>query len=79
LVEVVISTRLPCIRLGSCGGLGAVYVPEQFPAVIYKVDDNKTSFLIFNSGRVVIAGARSMAHLNEAAERIAEKLRMYSY
>lgn len=56
-----------------------MYVPEQFPAVIYKVDDNKTSFLIFNSGRVVIAGARSMAHLNEAAERIAEKLRMYSY
>ena len=59
--------------------LGAVYEPEQFPAVIYKIENPKTTFLIFGSGKVVILGAKSLGHLNEAAERITDILRRYSY
>lgn len=59
--------------------LGAVYEPEQFPAAIYKIENPNTTFLIFSSGKIVILGAKSLAHLNKAAESITEVIRKYSY
>jgi len=49
---------------------GAIYEPEQFPAAILKTGSPKRTYLIFNSGKVVMPGVRSMADLDEAVRLI---------
>jgi transcription initiation factor TFIID TATA-box-binding protein len=49
---------------------GAIYEPEQFPAAILKIGSPERTFLIFNSGKVVLPGVRSMADLDEAVKVI---------
>jgi transcription initiation factor TFIID TATA-box-binding protein len=47
------------------------YEPEQFPGLIYRLDDPAVVFLIFSSGRCVITGANQF----EDAERAESVLR----
>jgi transcription initiation factor TFIID TATA-box-binding protein len=49
---------------------GAIYEPEQFPAAILKTGTPARTFLIFNSGKVVLPGIQSMAELDEAVKVI---------
>lgn len=49
------------------------YEPEQFPAVIY-YDDVGYTVLIYNSGKIVISGAKSPEQLDDAVEFISGKL-----
>ena len=42
------------------------YNPEQFPGLVMRIRDPKTSALIFSSGKVVNTGARSMAKVKES-------------
>ena len=51
------------------------YEPEQFPGLIFKLNNPKCSFLIFQSGRIICTGARTMEEVNKAVEIIFEKLR----
>lgn len=51
-----------------------MFEPEQFPGLIYKTPVGATC-LIFSSGKVVIAGAKSMQHLSETGLFITEKMR----
>jgi transcription initiation factor TFIID TATA-box-binding protein len=37
----------------------SIYEPEQFPAAILKVEKPKATYLIFNSGKIVILGVRT--------------------
>ena len=37
----------------------AIYEPEVFPGLIYRMTKPKAAFLIFSSGRIVIAGAKN--------------------
>jgi len=46
------------------------YNPEQFPGLVMRIKEPKTSALIFGSGNVVCTGARSMAKLREAIQQI---------
>lgn len=46
------------------------YEPEQFPGLVYRIYEPKVAFLLFSSGRVVCAGAKSM----EAVKRAVKKL-----
>ena len=46
------------------------YNPEQFPGLVMRIREPKTSALIFGSGNVVCTGARSMAKLREAIQQI---------
>lgn len=48
----------------------AIYEPEQFPAAILKTESPKRTYLIFNSGKIVMPGVRSMADLDEAVRVI---------
>ena len=43
----------------------SMYEPEQFPGLIYHIQDSCTA-LLFASGKGVIAGARSIEELNQA-------------
>ena len=44
------------------------YEPEQFPGLIYRLDDPKAVCLIFSSGKCVITGTRSVEDSNRAAD-----------
>ena len=51
------------------------YEPEQFPGLVYRIYEPKVAFLLFSSGRVVCAGAKSMADVKRAIEKLEKKLR----
>jgi transcription initiation factor TFIID TATA-box-binding protein len=42
----------------------ASYEPEQFPALVYK--DWNVSFLLFSSGKVILAGAKTFEQAEES-------------
>jgi transcription initiation factor TFIID TATA-box-binding protein len=47
-----------------------MYEPEQFPGLIYRMEDPKVVLLVFASGKIVITGAKREEQVHEAAERI---------
>ena len=55
--------------------IDGIYEPEQFPGMIVKNDTPKVTYLIFNSGKIVIAGSRTMNDLKEAAEIVKDMIR----
>ena len=57
-------------------GLTSVeYEPEQFPGLVYRIDDPKVVLLMFGSGKVVCTGARKPADVEKAVERITAELK----
>lgn len=53
----------------------AIHEPDQSPAAIYKLDDLDASYLIFQSGKIIISGIKSIEEINIASEKIVETLR----
>jgi transcription initiation factor TFIID TATA-box-binding protein len=51
------------------------YNPEQFPGLVLRIREPKTSALIFNSGKIVCTGARSMEKVDEAMLKIVEAMK----
>ncbi len=51
------------------------YNPEQFPGLVIRIKDPKTSALIFSSGKIVCTGARSMAKVEESIKKIIQSLK----
>lgn len=51
------------------------YEPEQFPGLVYRMDDPKVTFLLFGSGKVICTGGRSTADVKRAVEKIDKRLR----
>jgi len=50
------------------------YEPEQFPGLVFSMDDPKVVLLLFGSGKVVCTGARKKEDIERAAEKIAKEL-----
>jgi transcription initiation factor TFIID TATA-box-binding protein len=50
------------------------YNPEQFPGLVMRIKDPKTSALIFSSGKIVCTGAKSMAKVKESINCIIKNL-----
>ncbi|MBR9677624.1 TATA-box-binding protein [Candidatus Woesearchaeota archaeon] len=50
------------------------YNPEQFPGLVLRIKEPKTSALIFSSGKIVCTGARSMEKVDEAIIKIIKSL-----
>lgn len=50
------------------------YEPEEFPGLIYKMDDLGAILLLFSSGKIVCAGASNMEDASKAIESMKEKL-----
>lgn len=46
------------------------YNPEQFPGLVMRIKEPKTSALIFSSGRIVCTGAKSMKKVKESIQQI---------
>jgi len=50
------------------------YEPEEFPGLIYKMDDLGAILLLFSSGKIVCTGASTMEDTSKAIELMKEKL-----
>lgn len=53
----------------------AMYEPEVFPGLIYRMQDPKTVFLIFSTGRIVCTGAKEKAIVREAVLKLNKEVR----
>ncbi len=77
IVNIVVSTSMEHdVPLEKMAAMlpNTEYNPEQFPGLVLRIKDPKTSALIFSSGKVVCTGARSMQKVEESIQRIIEAL-----
>jgi transcription initiation factor TFIID TATA-box-binding protein len=51
------------------------YEPEQFPGVVFRLDDPKIVMLFFGSGKVVCTGAKSVKELERAVDIVGKELK----
>jgi transcription initiation factor TFIID TATA-box-binding protein len=51
------------------------YEPEQFPGLVYRMDEPKVAFLLFGSGKIVCTGARNIKDVKVAIKKIYRKLK----
>jgi transcription initiation factor TFIID TATA-box-binding protein len=51
-----------------------MYEPEQFPGLIYRMDDPKVVILLFASGKLVCTGAKQEEEVYRAVDKLHEKL-----
>jgi transcription initiation factor TFIID TATA-box-binding protein len=50
------------------------YEPEQFPGLVYRIDDPKIVALLFGSGKIVCTGAKKKEDLTLAVQKIQTEL-----
>ena len=50
------------------------YEPEQFPGLVYRVKEPKAAMLLFSSGKIVCAGARTTEDVSKAVEKLSDEL-----
>lgn len=53
----------------------AMYEPEVFPGLIYRMKDPKTVFLVFSTGRIVCTGAKTKSAVREAVLKLNKYVR----
>jgi transcription initiation factor TFIID TATA-box-binding protein len=51
-----------------------MYEPEQFPGLIYRMDEPKVVILIFASGNLVCTGAKKEQDVYDAVHKLHESL-----
>jgi len=51
-----------------------MYEPEQFPGLIYRMDEPKVVILIFSSGKLVCTGAKKEEEVHRAVTKLQETL-----
>jgi len=78
VVNIVVSTSLehdiPLEKMAATLS-NTEYNPEQFPGLVIRIRDPKTSALIFSSGKVVCTGARSMDKVEQSIDKIIKSLK----
>jgi len=79
--EVKINNIVASASLGRAVDLETVstlqktmYEPDQFPALIYRMDDPKVVFLIFSTGRLICVGAKNQDEIHRAIRKLIQKL-----
>ena len=77
VVNIVVSTSLehdiPLEKMAATLS-NTEYNPEQFPGLVIRIKDPKTSALIFSSGKVVCTGARTMENVHGSIKKIIKSL-----
>lgn len=77
VVNIVVSTSLehdiPLERMAATLP-NTEYNPEQFPGLVIRIKEPKTSALIFSSGKVVCTGARTIEKVHESIKKIIKSL-----
>ena len=52
----------------------SMYEPEQFPGLIYRMEEPKVVFLVFSSGKLVCVGARMEEEIHRATATLRQTL-----
>ena len=77
VVNIVVSTSLehdvPLEKMASTLP-NTEYNPEQFPGLVLRIKDPKTTALIFSSGKVVCTGAKTMDEVSQSIGKIIKTL-----
>lgn len=77
IVNIVVSTSLehdiPLEKMAATLP-NTEYNPEQFPGLVIRIKEPKTSALIFSSGNVVCTGARNRKEIDESIVKIIKAL-----
>jgi len=50
------------------------YEPEQFPGLVYRINEPKVAMLLFGSGKIVCTGARKTEDVSLAVKKLSEEL-----
>jgi len=50
------------------------YEPEQFPGLVYRVQDPKIVVLIFSSGKIILTGGRTIGEIRRGLDVLEERL-----
>src|SRR5210317_1184551 len=78
VVNIVVSTSLeqdiPLEKMAATLP-NTEYNPEQFPGLVIRIKDPKTSALVFSSGNVVCTGARTIDQVEKSIQKIIESLK----
>lgn len=78
IVNIVVSTSLghdiPLEKMAATLS-NTEYNPEQFPGLVIRIKDPKTSALVFSSGNVVCTGARTIPDVERSLQKIIESLK----
>ncbi len=51
------------------------YEPEQFPGLVYKLPDQKATFLLFSNGKIVCTGTKSEEEVHRVLDKLIENLK----
>jgi transcription initiation factor TFIID TATA-box-binding protein len=51
------------------------YDPSQLPGLVYRMSDPQVSFIIFESGKIICSGARSMDEIQRALRKLRDDLK----
>ena len=77
IVNIVVSTSLehaiPLEKMAATLS-NTEYNPEQFPGLVIRIKEPKTSALIFSSGKIVCTGARTIEKVRESIKKIIKSL-----
>jgi len=77
IVNIVVSTSLkhdiPLEKMASTLS-NTEYNPEQFPGLVIRIKEPKTSALIFSSGKVVCTGAKTIEEVELSLQKIIKSL-----
>jgi transcription initiation factor TFIID TATA-box-binding protein len=82
--EIIVQNIVSSGDLGTSLNLNAIaiglglehveYEPEQFPGLVYRLDDHDVVLLLFGSGKVVVTGATEVEQAREALAAVREEL-----
>jgi len=51
------------------------YEPEQFPGLVYKLEDPTATFLLFSNGKLVCTGTKNKEQLEESMKQLQRNIR----
>jgi transcription initiation factor TFIID TATA-box-binding protein len=51
------------------------YEPEQFPGLVYRMDNPRVTFLLFGSGKVICTGGKTIADVKRAVSKVDKRLK----
>ncbi|MDW5563771.1 MAG: TATA-box-binding protein [Methanomassiliicoccus sp.] len=83
--EIIVQNIVASANLGEELNLNAIaisfgleqveYEPEQFPGLVYRMNDPKIVILLFGSGRLVCTGGKTPKDIEVAVDKITAELR----
>lgn len=62
------------LNLVAFGLANTEYEPEQFPGLVYRLDNPAVVFLIFSTGKVICTGGKSKADVEKAVDKLKAQL-----